>query len=159
MQARHFGFWPRDLPRRLPRAETTLHARLAAAARRSPDKTLTVFFGAALSYAQAHEAVERLAGFLQQDCAVVPGERVLIDLQSSPQFLIALYAALRADAMPVPVSPMCVERELAGYVEDCTARVAIVGQESWPQLEPLVGRTPLARVVVAAYRDAISPDN
>jgi fatty-acyl-CoA synthase len=159
MQPRHFRFWPKGLPRQLTPPGQTLHERLVRAARRRPDKPLTVFFGGTLRYAEALEAVERLAGYLQTDCALGPGERVLIDLQSSPQFLIALYAALRADAVPVPVSPMCVERELAGYIEDCQARIAIVGQESWPQLRDLVGRTPLARVIVAAYRDAISPEN
>jgi fatty-acyl-CoA synthase len=54
---------------------------------------------------------------------------------------------------------MCVERELAGYIEDCQARVAIAGQESWPQFEALFGRTPLERMIVAAYGDAIGPEN
>jgi fatty-acyl-CoA synthase len=159
MQPPHFRFWPTDLPRHLTPQGTTLHAHLAEAARRTPDKPLTVFFGGVLRYAEAWQAVERLAGYLQTDCALAPGERVLVDLQSSPQFLIALYAALRADAVPVPVSPMCVERELARYIEDCGARVAIVGQENWPQLAGLVGRTPLRQVIVAAYQDAISPEN
>jgi len=159
MQPRHFRFWPKQLPQHLAPAATTLHARLAEAARRTPHKPLTVFYGGVLRYAEAWQAVERLAGFLQSECALAPGERVLIDLQSSPQFLIALYAVMRSDAVPVPVSPMCVERELAGYLEDCQARIAIVGQESWPQLEHLVGRTPLARVIVAAYHDAIAPEN
>ncbi len=159
MPPRHLRFWPKDLPQHLPPAATTLHARLAATARRIPDKPLTVFYGGVLRYAEALQAVERLAGFLQTDCALQAGDRVLIDLQSSPQFLIALYAVLRADGVPVPISPMCVERELAGYIEDCAARVAIVGQENWPQIEPLLGRTPLARVIVAAYHDAIAPEN
>ncbi|MEJ2174075.1 MAG: long-chain-fatty-acid--CoA ligase [bacterium] len=159
MQPRHFRFWPQDLPRHLAPSGATLHARLTEAASRAPDKPLTIFFGGTLGYAQALESVERLAGFLQTDCAVAPGDRVLIDLQSSPQFLIALYAALRADAVPVPLSPMCIERELAGYIEDCQARVAIVGQENWLQLEGLVGRTPLAHVIVAAYHDAIDLDH
>jgi fatty-acyl-CoA synthase len=159
VEPRHFRFWPKDLPRHLTPAGATLHARLAETAQRAPGKPLTIFFGGVLSYAQAWQAVERLAGFLQTECAVAPGDRVLIDLQSSPQFLIALYAVMRADAVPVPVSPMCVERELAGYVEDCAARVAIVGQENWPQLQGLIGRTPLARVIVAAYHDAIAPEN
>jgi fatty-acyl-CoA synthase len=158
MEPRHARFWPKNLPRHLAPAGTTLHARLAEQARRAPDKLLSIFFGGVLRYAEAWNSVERLAGFLQTDCAVAPGDRVLIDLQSSPQFLIALYGAMRADAVPVPVSPMCVERELAGYLEDCSARVAIIGQESWAQLQGLVGRTPLARVIVAAYRDAIAPE-
>ncbi|HSH08058.1 MAG TPA: AMP-binding protein, partial [Burkholderiales bacterium] len=159
MPPRHLRYWPKGLPQQLPPAASTLHARFAAAARRTPDKPLTVFFGGVLRYAEAWQAVERLAGFLQTDCALEPGDRVLIDLQSSPQFLVALYAVLRADGVPVPVSPMCVERELAGYVEDCAARIAIVGQENWAQIEPLIGRTPLAQVIVAAYRDAIAAAN
>jgi len=159
MQPRHFRFWPKGLAHHLTPPGVTLHERLADAARRTPDKPLTVFFGGALRYAEAWAAVEQLAGYLQSDCAVAPSDRVLIDLQSSPQFLIALYAALRADAVAVPLSPMCVERELAGYIEDCQARVAIVGQENWPHFAGLIGRTPLRRVIVAAYRDAISPEN
>jgi len=159
MQPRHFRFWPKGLAHHLTPPGVTLHERLTDAARRTPDKPLTVFFGGALRYAEAWAAVERLAGYLQSDCAVAPSDRVLIDLQSSPQFLIALYAALRADAVAVPLSPMCVERELAGYIEDCQARVAIVGQENWPHFAGLIGRTPLRRVIVAAYRDAISPEN
>jgi len=159
MQPRHFRFWPKGLAHHLTPPGVTLHERLADAARRTPDKPLTVFFGGALRYAEAWAAVERLAGYLQSDCAVAPSDRVLIDLQSSPQFLIALYAALRADAVAVPLSPMCVERELAGYIEDCQARVAILGQENWRQFEGLLGCGPLARAIVAAYADAISPDN
>jgi fatty-acyl-CoA synthase len=159
MEPRHYRFWPNGLPRQLTPPGVTLHQRLAEAAQRNPDKPLTVFFGGTLRYADAWQAIERLAGFLQTDCALGAGDRVLIDLQSSPQFLIALYAALRVDAVPVPVSPMCIERELAGYLEDCQARIAIVGQENWPQLAALVGRTPLARVIIAAYQDAISPEN
>ena len=159
MPPRHARFWPKDLPQHLTPANTTLHARLAAAARRAPDKALTVFFGGVLSYRDAWAAVERLAGFLQRDCALAPGDRVLIDLQSSPQFLIALYATLRVDAVPVPVSPMCIERELAGYLEDCQARVAIAGQENWPQFEALLGATSLEHMIIVAYGDAIAPDN
>ncbi len=159
MPPRHLQFWPKNLPQHLAPATTTVHARLLAAARRTPDKPLTVFFGGVLGMAPAWHAVEQLAGFLQHECAVAAGDRVLIDLQSSPQFLIALYATLRADAVPVPVSPMCVERELAVYIEDCQARVAIAGQENWPQFEALLGRTPLTRMIIAAYGDAISPEN
>ncbi|MGH8738772.1 MAG: long-chain-fatty-acid--CoA ligase [Burkholderiales bacterium] len=115
------------------------------------------FFGAALPYREAHEQVLRLAGFLQQACGVRPGERVLVDLQNSPQFLLAAYAISRADAVMVPVSPMCVADELAHYVEDSGARVAIAGQEVWPQLAGLLGRTPLERAIVAAYSDYADP--
>jgi fatty-acyl-CoA synthase len=135
-----------------------VHELLEVSARRYPEKPATLFFGAELRYRDAEEQTLRLAGFLQKACGLRPGERVLVDLQNSPQFLIACYAILRADAVMVPVSPMCIAGELAHFLEDSGARVAIVGQETWPQVAGLVGRTPLERVVVTAYSDYASPE-
>ncbi len=157
MAPRHFAHWPPGLPHSLPAPRTTLHALLADAASRHPGKPLAHFFGRTLSYGEAAEAVERLAGHLQHACRVRPGDRVLVDLQNSPQFVIAACAVLRAGAVLVPVSPMNVGAELGHYIEDAETRVAIVGQETWPQFAPLLGRSRLLRVVVAAYSDCIDP--
>ena len=59
-----------------------------------------------LSYAEFNAQVEAMAGYLQQDCGVQRGDRVLLYMQNSPQFIIGFYAILRADAMVVPVNPM-----------------------------------------------------
>ena len=158
MTPRHYRFWPKGLPKSLTAPRTPLHELLEVTARRYPEKPATWFFGAALAWREVEEQVLRLAGFLQRDCGVRAGDRVLVDLQNSPQFVIAAYAIARADAVMVPVSPMCVAEELAHYLEDSGARVAIVGQEVWPRVEGLVGRTPLERVIVAAYSDYADPD-
>jgi len=158
MTPRHYRFWPKRLPHHLTAPRTTLHALLEVSAQRYPEKPVTLFFGAELRYREAHEQALQLAGFLQKACGVRRGDRVLVDLQNSPQFLLACYAILRADAVMVPVSPMCVTGELAHYIEDSEARVAIVGQEVWPRIADLVGKTPLERVLVAAYSDYASPD-
>ena len=158
MTPRHYRFWPKRLPHHLTAPRTTLHALLEVSAQRYPEKPATLFFGAELRYREAHEQALQLAGFLQKACGVRRGDRVLVDLQNSPQFLLACYAILRADAVMVPVSPMCVAEELAHYIEDSEARVAIVGQEGWPRIAGLVGKTPLERVVIAAYSDYASPD-
>jgi fatty-acyl-CoA synthase len=158
MAPRHYRFWPKRLPHRLSVPRTPLHELLEVSARRYPDKAATVFFGARLTYKEAQEQVLQLAGFLQKACGVRPGDRVLVDLQNSPQFLLACYAILRADAVMVPVSPMCVTDELAHYIEDSGARVAIVGQEAWPRIAELRGRTPLERLLIAAYSDYAALD-
>jgi len=92
--------------------------------------------------------VDAFAGYLQQRCGVARGERVLLYLQNSPQFVIAYYAVLRADAVVVPVNPMNRTEELRHYVEDSDARLAIVGQDVLAQIEPLNVPT-----LVAAYSD------
>jgi fatty-acyl-CoA synthase len=149
MRPRHLGHWPKHLPLSLTLPRTTLHGMLEVSARRYPEKTFSHFFGGTLSYGAALEQVERIAGYLQKACGVRRGDRVLLDLQNSPQFAIAHYAILRADAVAVPVNPMNVARELAHCVEDSDARVAICGQEVWAQFAGLS----LPHVLVAAYGD------
>ncbi len=78
------------------------------------------------------------------------GDRVLLYLQNSPQFVIGYYAILRADAVAVPVNPMNLTGELRHYVEDAGAGTAIVGQELAARIAPLG-----LRLVVAAYSDYI----
>jgi fatty-acyl-CoA synthase len=46
-------------------------------------------------------------------------------LQNSPQFVIAFYAIMRAHAVVVPLNPMSRADELAHYIADSGARVAI----------------------------------
>jgi fatty-acyl-CoA synthase len=62
-------------------------------------------------------------------CGVKRGDGVLIALQNSPQYVIAYYAAMRVDAVIVPVNPMNKTEEIAFLVADSGATVAIVGSE------------------------------
>ena len=77
-------------------------------------------------------------------------------MQNSPQFIVAYYAILRADAMVVPVNPMNLTAELAHYIDDADATTAIVGQEVFPQIQPHVGTMLLKNVIVATYSDYLT---
>jgi len=85
---------------------------------------------------------------------VRPGERVLLFMQNSPQFVIAYYAILRANAVVVPLNTMLVAEELQTYLDDSGATVALTGQELAPRLQAYVPK-PLRHVVVAAYSDYV----
>ena len=146
---RHFAHWPPGAPRTLDLPRISVYGNLAASAGRHPDRTLIDYYGSRFSYAELKREADALAGFLQQRCAVARGERVLIYLQNSPQFLIAYYAILRADAVVVPVNPMNRTEELRHYVEDAQTRVAIVGQELYERIAPLG----VPHVIVATYSD------
>jgi fatty-acyl-CoA synthase len=126
---RHLPYWPPDMPRSLPPVRTTLPAMFAEAAARAPAKPLLHFGGLTLTYAEAAARVESLAGYLHGTCGVKRGDRVLVDLQNGDHFVVALFAVLRADAVVVPVSPANLAGELAHYLADSDARVAIAGSE------------------------------
>jgi fatty-acyl-CoA synthase len=152
---RHYRFWPRGLPHALGFPATSLYCNLEVSAARYPDKPLMFFYDAALTYAQTKAHTDALAAFLQQRCGVQRGDRVLLFMQNSPQFVIGYYACLRADAMVVPVNPMNLTEELRHYVADSGATVALCGQELYPQLAPLLGER-LKHAIIAAYRDYLT---
>ena len=118
MESRHLQHWPKQVPRHLTVPETSLYANLEISAQRFPEKTATVFYDARLTYRDLKQQVELLAGFLQNRCGVRKGDRVILQMQNSPQFIIAYYAILRADAVVLPVSPMHVTDELVHYFDD-----------------------------------------
>src|SRR5262245_37171701 len=152
MFSRHFAHWPPGLPHEIEVPAQSVYQNLVGRAERTPDAAALYYYGRTLSYAETRREVERLAGYLQQRCGVAKGERVILYLQNSPQFVIAYYAVLRADAVVVPVNPMNLTEELRHYVEDAEARVAIAGQDRLAQILPLVGKG-LERIVVATYGD------
>ena len=167
MSKRHLAHWPRLLPQHLTLPATHLYRNLEVSAMRYPDKAALVFYDAAISYARLQDESERLAAHLQQRCGVRRGDRVLLYLQNSPQFVIGYYAILRADAVVVPVNPMNLSEELRHYVLDAGARTVLAPQDLWAQVRPLLheglaaaaadAQAPgLRHAVVAAYGDYLT---
>ena len=156
MSDRHLAFWPPHVPHRLTRPETSLWFNVEVSATRFPNTPCTVFYDSVLTYAELKVQSERLAGFLQQQCGVQRGERVGLYLQNSPQFVIAYYAVLRADAVVVPINPMSVRAELAYLLDDCGARVLIAAQDRYGEVAPLLEQGTLAHAVVVTYGDALT---
>lgn len=155
MNTDHYPHWPAGLPYQLSAPETSVYTNLAISAWRYPNKTALVFYNWEISYRALIGQVDALAGYLQQVCGVKRGDRVLLHMQNSPQFVIAFYAILRADAMVVPVNPMLMTEELRHTVADSGAQVVITAQELITRLQPLMGEVGLQRAVMASYSDCI----
>lgn len=124
----HHKFWPK-LPKSLTVPETSIYENVEITARRYPDHEAIYYYGRSITYRQLDEEVNRIAGFLQQKFNVLKGERVLLFMQNSPQFIIAYYAIIRANAVVVPINPMLTTKELEFYIRDAEIKTAIIGQE------------------------------
>ena len=155
MEPRHYAFWPQGVPKNTHLPDTSLYRNLEASAAAHPDKPALIYYDSPLTYAEFKRQVDALAGYLQQRFGVGRGDRVLLFMQNSPQFMIGFYAILRADAVVVPVNPMNLTEELRHYLADSDARVAITGQELLAQLAPLAGNG-LDHLVIAAYADYVT---
>jgi fatty-acyl-CoA synthase len=154
MFTRHFPHWPQGQPRSIELPRYTVYRNLEAIVEQDPQRAAIDYYGRRLTYAELKRQVDAVAGFLQVRCGVKRGDRVLLDMQNSPQFVIAYYAILRADGVVVPVNPMNRTEELRHYVEDSDARVAIVGQDVLGHVEPI---RELKHVLVATYSDYVDP--
>jgi fatty-acyl-CoA synthase len=157
MSDRHLKFWPMHGEPHLCAPATNLFYNAEVSARRYPDKPYLVFYDTPVTFAEFLDQAERVAGFLEHECGVRRGDRVLLYMQNSPQFVIGYYGILRANAVVVPVNPMSLTQDLWRYAEDAGARTALVAQELYPRVAPLLGRERgLERVLVATYSDYLT---
>jgi len=154
----HFSHWPLRLPRELVVPETSLWFNLEVSARRFPDKDVCVFLGRTLSFRELHRQAEALAGWLQQ-AGVKDGDRVALYLQNCPQYLIAYYAVLRANAVVVPVNPMNKPEELGHYIVDPDTVVLVTSADLAPNIVAANAALPEAQrlrgLLVTRHADAL----
>ncbi|OYV01876.1 MAG: long-chain fatty acid--CoA ligase [Burkholderiales bacterium PBB5] len=120
----HEAIWPKRLPRALVVPETSLWFNLEVSATRYPHKPAYVFIGQPISFSQLKAQAEALAGWLQAH-GVAKGDRVAVFMQNCPQFIVAVHAVLRADAVVVPVNPMNKADEFGHYITDPGTKVVL----------------------------------
>lgn len=156
----HHRFWPRRLPHRIRPPQTSLWHNLAVSAQRYPDKPALVFFDQTLSYQALFDQAERLAAHLHAQ-GVRSGDRVILLMQNCPQWVVAHFAILRANAVVVPVNPMNRAEELKHYITDPDVAVAVCAADLAGDLLKANAELPeaqrLRHLVVAHYGDAMGP--
>jgi fatty-acyl-CoA synthase len=83
---------------------------------------------------------------------------VLLNMQNCPQWVIAHFAILRANAVVVPVNPMNRAEELKHYITDPDAKVAITTADLAPELakanSQLKPEEQLRHMLITHYSDA-----
>ncbi|OAJ54968.1 long-chain fatty acid--CoA ligase [Paraburkholderia ginsengiterrae] len=148
--------WPAHLQSSLTIPETNLFHNVEVSAARFPEKPAIIFYDTPITFAQVRDEAEFIAGYLQNQCGVRAGDRVLLYMQNSPQWVIACYGILRANAVVVPVNAMNTAEELRHYVEDSGAETVLVAQDLFRHIQPLLRNTErngLQHVIVATYSD------
>jgi fatty-acyl-CoA synthase len=150
---KHFKFWPAHAGHHLALPLTNVFYNAEVSAQRYPDKPFLMFYDTAVTFAGLLDEAVRVAGYLERECGVRKGDRVLLFMQNSPQFVIGYYGILRANAVVVPQNPMNLTQEFLRCAKDAGARTVIVSQELYSRVEPLLDRGDLEHVIVAAYSD------
>ena len=154
----HDTVWPKRLPRQLVLPETSLWVNLEVSARRFPDKPAYLFIGQPLSFSTLQAQAEALAGWLQAH-GVAKGDRVAVFMQNCPQFVVAVHAVLRADAVVVPVNPMNKADEFGHYITDPGTKVVLTTADLAAVVAEADARLPadqrLRHIVATRFTDAM----
>jgi long-chain acyl-CoA synthetase len=123
--------------------------RLRASAGRLPDKTALIFQDQRLSYAELDARVDRAAAAFQR-AGLAPGDRVALLLGNAPHFIEALYGALRAGLVAVPVNVAFTAEEVAHILADSGASMVVVAEPYAGVLRGLRETLPALESVVVA---------
>ena len=129
---------------------------LGEAVRRFPGRPALDFMGKTTSYDQLSRQVAAVACGLQK-LGVKKGDRVALCLPNTPYFVISYYAILSIGGIVVNLNPLYVEREIRHLLEDsgATFLVTLDLEQILHKILPLLGTSPLEKVVVCSMRDAL----
>jgi 2-aminobenzoate-CoA ligase len=112
------------------------------------DRTAILAPGTRWSYRELLETADRIAGVLQGDLGLVPGNRVLLRGPNNPMMAACWLAVLKAGGICVATMPLLRQRELAYVAQRAQARFALVDARLAGDLEAAAASTPtLERVV------------
>ncbi|MEO7402619.1 MAG: AMP-binding protein [Burkholderiales bacterium] len=124
-----------------------LESLLAGHARRRPAQVAVVCGPVRLTYCELAARVERTAGGLHE-LDVRSGDRVLLVLGNTIEFIVAEYAAFRLGALAVTVNPRLAPPEIEHIVVDAQPAVAVYSDSTRALAEPGLARMPTCRRVV-----------
>jgi long-chain acyl-CoA synthetase len=144
---------PRDLE---TTRDTALDDFRTSAARRS-NTPAVYYFDQAISYGEIDRLSDSL-GAAFYDLGLEEGDRIVLDLQNVPQFLIALYATWKLGAIVVPLNPMYKEKELTYFCQDSRAKIFFTLEEVARDLDlSFLKETSVEKVVTTSPLDLLPP--
>ncbi|MDZ4230277.1 MAG: AMP-binding protein [Dehalococcoidales bacterium] len=142
-----FKFWPEGVPRHIDYPEIPLFELLTGTARKYPDRVAYTCQGSSLTYHDLDIATGKLAAGLN-DYGVKKGDRVLLLLGNSLEFVTGYYAILKAGATVVPTNPLYKGRELKHHLNDSEAVAIITSRELYPTVKEIRDETGLKTAVL-----------
>jgi len=124
-------------------------------AARRPEAPAVYYFDHILSYGEIDRYSDNLAAAFQ-GFGVKKRDRIAVNLQNVPQFLIATYASWKLGAIVVPLNPMYKEKELFYFFQDSGAKVLFTLDEIAAELDLSVFQdTRLERIVTTSSLDLL----
>lgn len=131
-----------------------IFSRFERMAEKYPQNTALIFLGEKYSYARLRNMIDRFATGLSR-LGVRKGDRVMLYLSNSPQWIIGFFGIQKIGAVAVPVSPIYTSHELTYMVNDSGAETIICHDTNFGYVKEVFSGTGLKRAVVTNLVDLL----
>ncbi len=149
--------YPKGVPSDLEIPSITAIDIFENTASKQPQATAIHYFDGTITYGELNSMADSLAAALS-GMGIRKGDRVALDLQNVPQFLISQYAAWKLGAIVVPLNPMYRGKELEHLLNDSGAKIVIALESTTYQLvKEVVAKTPVEKVITTSDIDFLPP--
>jgi len=132
--------------------EITLYEAIASTAGRVPDAIAWDFLDTTSSYHDFLAEIDRFANALAA-LGLQRGERFLISMPTSPQGIIAFYAANKLGAVPAMIHPLSTGPEIGQFLKASNARIALTLDAFYPIFATVVAERPIDHLILARIPD------
>ena len=152
------SLYPKGIPRDLDIPNITAIDIFEDTASKLPQAPAIHYFDNTITYGELNSLADSFAAALS-DLGLEKGDRIALDLQNVPQFLISQYAAWKLGAVVVPLNPMYKEKELEYFLNDSGAKI-IVALESttYEWVRKAAAKAPIEKVITTSEIDFLSPE-
>ena len=145
--------YPAGVPHEInPDRYPSIPAVLDDIAARYPDKVGYTNMDCGLTYSRTAALTKELAAYLQS-LGLKPGDRVAIMMPNLLQYVIAMYACLRAGYIVVNINPLYTSREVNGTLRDSEAKAIIIIENFAKTLQNALPGTKCEHIITTAVGD------
>jgi long-chain acyl-CoA synthetase len=148
--------YDKGVPATLDYPKEPLFCFLQQSARKYPDRTCTIFKGAAISFKEMDALTDHLAAALV-DLGVKKGDRVGIFMPNTPQFVIAYFGILKAGGVVVATNPLYTPPEIAYQVSDAGVEIMFVMTNFYKTIKAAQPNTRIRRLIVTNLKETLPP--
>jgi len=131
-----------------------IYAAFAKAAAERPEHPAVVYLGTTYRYVEVLQLADTFAAGLRA-YGVEPGERVMLYIPNSIQWVVAWLGVLRAGAVSVPVTPAYTPSDLVQIAADSGARTIVCADTNFGYVVKAMRESPLERAIVTNATDLL----
>jgi long-chain acyl-CoA synthetase len=141
-----------DVPHTLDYPEIALHEAVMRTVERIPDAVAFDFLGRTGTYRELGDAIDRCADAFAA-LGIGPGERITISMPTSPQGVIAFYAATKLGAVASMIHPLSTPSEITHYLDLSRSRFALTLDAFYDSFAKTEPQLPLQALVLTRISD------